>query len=102
LFYFAAAEAGGNARVLADGTGLVPNHQFYLSSKSFAAENGPALDAIVAAVAEGDALLLLRHRLVERADAVGLALEGDAQDRRRDADGGAQFLGHRVGVVLGR
>ncbi|CAO4155822.1 Putative aliphatic sulfonates-binding protein [Methylorubrum aminovorans] len=53
--YFAAAEAGGNARVLADGTGLVPNHQFYLSSKSFAAENGAALDAIVAAVAEVDA-----------------------------------------------
>ena len=53
--YFAAAEAGGNARVLADGTGLVPNHQFYLSSKAFAAENGAALDAIVAAVAEVDA-----------------------------------------------
>ena len=53
--YFAAAEAGGNARVLADGTGLVPNHQFYLSSKSFAAENGAALDAIVAAIAEVDA-----------------------------------------------
>ncbi|GAA0271683.1 Putative aliphatic sulfonates-binding protein [Methylorubrum aminovorans] len=53
--YFAAAEAGGNARVLADGTGLVPNHQFYLSSKSFATENGAALDAIVAAVAEVDA-----------------------------------------------
>jgi sulfonate transport system substrate-binding protein len=29
--------------------------RFYLSSKSFAAENGPALDAIVAAVAEVDA-----------------------------------------------
>ncbi|MEH3119829.1 MAG: sulfonate ABC transporter substrate-binding protein [Methylorubrum populi] len=53
--YFAAAEAGGNARVLADGTGLVPNHQFYLASKSFAAGNGPALDAIVAAIAEVDA-----------------------------------------------
>ncbi|CAO4139946.1 sulfonate ABC transporter substrate-binding protein [Methylorubrum aminovorans] len=53
--YFAAAEAGGNARVLADGIGLVPNHQFYLSSRSFAAENGAALDAIVAAVAEVDA-----------------------------------------------
>jgi sulfonate transport system substrate-binding protein len=52
--FFAAAEAGGNARVLADGTGLVPNHQFYLSSKTFAAENGPALDAIVAAIAEID------------------------------------------------
>ncbi|MDV2986770.1 UNVERIFIED_CONTAM: sulfonate ABC transporter substrate-binding protein [Methylobacteriaceae bacterium AG10] len=54
--FFAAAEAGGNARVLADGTGLVPNHQFYLSSKTFAAENGPALDAIVAAIAEIDDL----------------------------------------------
>ena len=53
--FFAAAEAGGNARVLADGTGLVPNHQFYLSSRDFSAKNGPALDAIVAAVAEVDA-----------------------------------------------
>ena len=53
--YFAAAEAGGNARVLADGTGLVPNHQFYLSSKSFAAGNGAVVDAIVEAIAELDA-----------------------------------------------
>ena len=53
--YFAAAEASGNARVLADGTDLVPNHQFYLSSKSFAAGNGAALDAIVEAIAELDA-----------------------------------------------
>ncbi|GAB6844898.1 sulfonate transport system substrate-binding protein [Methylorubrum rhodinum] len=53
--FFAAAEAGGNARVLADGTGLVPNHQFYLSSRDFSAKNGAALDAVVAAVAEVDA-----------------------------------------------
>ncbi|WP_232629994.1 sulfonate ABC transporter substrate-binding protein [Methylobacterium sp. Leaf118] len=53
--FFAAAEAGGNARVLTDGTGLVPNHQFYLSSRDFSARNGPALDAVVAAVAEVDA-----------------------------------------------
>nr|WP_246681769.1 sulfonate ABC transporter substrate-binding protein [Methylobacterium sp. L1A1] len=53
--FFAAAEAGGNARVLADGSGLVPNHQFYLSSRDFSAKNGAALDAIVTAVAEVDA-----------------------------------------------
>ncbi|KQT50028.1 ABC transporter substrate-binding protein [Methylobacterium sp. Leaf456] len=53
--FFAAAEAGGNARVLADGTGLVPNHQFYLSSREFSARNGAELDAVVAAVAEVDA-----------------------------------------------
>ena len=53
--FFAAAEAGGNARVLSDGSGLVPNHQFYLSSRDFAARNGAALDAVVAAVAEVDA-----------------------------------------------
>ncbi|WP_342152456.1 sulfonate ABC transporter substrate-binding protein [Methylorubrum sp. SB2] len=53
--FFAAAEAGGNARMLTDGTGLVPNHQFYLSSRDFSAKNGAALDAVVAAVAEVDA-----------------------------------------------
>ena len=53
--YFAAAEVGSSARILADGTGLVPNHQFYLAGKSFAAGNGAALDAVVAAVAEVDA-----------------------------------------------
>lgn len=53
--YFAAGEAGSSARVLADGTGLVPNHQFYLAARRFSAENSAAIDAIVSAVGEVDA-----------------------------------------------
>ena len=52
--YLAAAEASGNTRQLADGTDLVPNHQFYLTSRNFAAKNGQALDAIVSAIGEAD------------------------------------------------
>jgi sulfonate transport system substrate-binding protein len=53
--YFAAAEAGTGARVLADGSDLVPNHQFYLAARDFAAKQGPALDAVLAAIGEVDA-----------------------------------------------
>ncbi len=51
----AAAEAATQARTLANGTGLVPNHQFYLADKAFANANPRAVDAIVAAIAEIDA-----------------------------------------------
>lgn len=53
--YFAAAEVSSNARPLADGTGIVPNHQFYLASRSFAEKNGPVLDTVIAAIGEVDA-----------------------------------------------
>ena len=53
--YFAAAEAGTGARVLVDGADLVPNHQFYLAAREFAAKQGPALDAVLAAIREVDA-----------------------------------------------
>jgi sulfonate transport system substrate-binding protein len=48
----AAAEATANARTLTDGTGLVANHEFYLASKPFAAEDPQAVATILAAVAE--------------------------------------------------
>ncbi|KAB1072960.1 sulfonate ABC transporter substrate-binding protein [Methylobacterium planeticum] len=53
--YFAAAEAGTGARILADGSDLVPNHQFYLAARDFTAKQGPALDAVLAAIGEVDA-----------------------------------------------
>ena len=53
--YLAAAEAGGGTRTLADGSGLVPNHQFYLASRAFSARHGPALDAVIAAIGDVDA-----------------------------------------------
>ena len=43
----AAAEAATGARKLADGEGIASNHQFYLSSRKFAAGNPKAVQAIV-------------------------------------------------------
>jgi sulfonate transport system substrate-binding protein len=44
----ASAEIGLDAKVLADGTDLVANHQFYLAGKTYAADNGKALEVILA------------------------------------------------------
>jgi sulfonate transport system substrate-binding protein len=52
--YEAAAQASTGARVLADGTGLVANHQFYLSSKSFLAGDAKAVDVVLDALNEAD------------------------------------------------
>jgi sulfonate transport system substrate-binding protein len=43
-----------SARTLADGTGVVPNNQFYLARKAFADANPQIVDAVVAAVADVD------------------------------------------------
>lgn len=51
----AAAEAATGARTLADGTGLVSNHQFYLADRAFADAHPKALDAVLAALAEVNA-----------------------------------------------
>src|ERR1700744_4479380 len=52
--YEAAAEASSGARILADGTGLVANYQFYFSSKKFLTENGKAVDVVLDALNEAD------------------------------------------------
>jgi sulfonate transport system substrate-binding protein len=52
--YEAAAEASTGARILADGTGLVANHQFYFSSKKFLTENAKAIDVVIEALNEVD------------------------------------------------
>jgi sulfonate transport system substrate-binding protein len=52
--YQASAEVTLNARTLADGTGVVPNNQFYLARKAFADANPQIVDAVVAAVADVD------------------------------------------------
>ncbi len=45
--YYASAEAGGNARVLTNGVGVVSNHQFYLASKSYVEANAKAIDVVI-------------------------------------------------------
>ena len=52
--FLAAAQVAG-ATILADGTGLMPNRAFYLSSRQFATQNAAALAAAVAAVKEIEA-----------------------------------------------
>src|SRR5690242_7846807 len=52
--YEAAAQASTGARILADGTGIVANHQFYFSSKKFLAENGKAADTVLDALNDAD------------------------------------------------
>jgi sulfonate transport system substrate-binding protein len=53
--YEAAAEASTGARILADGTGLVANYQFYFTSKSFLAGDAKAVDVVLEALNETDA-----------------------------------------------
>jgi sulfonate transport system substrate-binding protein len=50
----ASAEVSTGARTLANGTGLAPNHQFYLASQKFADANPQVIDAVIASVAELD------------------------------------------------
>ncbi|MGA2997831.1 sulfonate ABC transporter substrate-binding protein [Bradyrhizobium sp.] len=52
--YEAAAEASTGARILADGTGLVTNYQFYFSSKKFLADNPQAVDLVLEELNEVD------------------------------------------------
>ncbi|HVV42947.1 MAG TPA: sulfonate ABC transporter substrate-binding protein [Nitrobacter sp.] len=52
--YEAAAEASTGARILADGTGLVANYQFYFSSKKFLEHDAKAVDVTLEALTEVD------------------------------------------------
>lgn len=52
--YYAAAQAATGARTLVTGADLAPNVQFYLATRSFARDNGPAVDALVDALDQLD------------------------------------------------
>ena len=52
--YEAAAEASTSARILADGTGIVSNYQFYFTSKNFLAHDAKAVDVVLEALNEAD------------------------------------------------
>ena len=62
--FYAAAQAATEARTLADGTGLVANHQFFLSEKKFTADHPQVVDAILASLEEIDAWAKDRHNEV--------------------------------------
>ena len=52
--FFAAAEKQLGARILADGTGLVANHQFYLAARGWAQQNDELLKILIDEVAKVD------------------------------------------------
>jgi sulfonate transport system substrate-binding protein len=52
--YQAAAEASTGARILADGTGVVTNYQFYFTSKNFLSNDAQAVDVVLEALNEAD------------------------------------------------
>lgn len=52
--FLAAAEAATGARTLADGTGIVSNYQFYLSSKKFLESSPAIVDLILAQLSAVD------------------------------------------------
>jgi sulfonate transport system substrate-binding protein len=52
--YEAAAEASTGARILADGTGIVSNYQFYFTSKNFLTHDAKAVDVVLEALNEAD------------------------------------------------
>jgi sulfonate transport system substrate-binding protein len=62
--FFAAAEKQLGARILADGQGLVSNHQFYLASRSYADKQPQVVQAIVGELAKLDAWAAKNPRAV--------------------------------------
>lgn len=53
--YLASGELATGGRTLINGTGLVPNRQFYLSTRTFVDANNAVVDATLAAIGEIDA-----------------------------------------------
>src|SRR3981189_1526759 len=70
----AAAEIATGARTLADGTGLAPNHQFYLAGQTFTQANPQVVDNVIAAVAEIDAWANGKERTVAEELSAGIGI----------------------------
>ena len=70
----AAAEIATGARTLADGTGLAPNHQFYLAGQKFADANPQVIDAVVAAIVDIDAWASGRESIVAEQLSAGIGI----------------------------
>ncbi|HVG52551.1 MAG TPA: sulfonate ABC transporter substrate-binding protein [Xanthobacteraceae bacterium] len=70
----AAAEVATGARTLANGEGLVANHQFYLATAKFADANPKAIDAVIDAVVEIDRWAANNERKVAEELAPGIGI----------------------------
>ncbi|RZL11013.1 MAG: sulfonate ABC transporter substrate-binding protein [Rubrivivax sp.] len=78
--FLAAAEKQINARVLADGKGIVANHQFYLAARDYAAKNPKVIQAIVDELAKLDTWAAKDPKAVTQLLAPQLGLDADITD----------------------
>ena len=87
--YEAAAEASTGARILADGTGVVSNYQFYFTSKNFLSNDARAVDVVLAALDEADgwARNNIQAVAVQLSPSVGLPVSVLAQSLKRESYG---------------
>jgi len=87
--FLAAAERQLGARVLADGTGLVANHQFYLASRDYAGRRPDVLKAVIEELGRLDAWAAVHPKEVAQllAPQIGLDLDITERSARRFAYG---------------
>lgn len=69
--FLAAAQDATGARTLADGTGLAPNRQFFLSSRDFTRDHADILDVVAAQIGATD-----RWAAANQAEAARLLADG--------------------------
>jgi sulfonate transport system substrate-binding protein len=79
--YLAAAEAGSNARVLATAENIVPNHQFYVSRRAFAAQHPQLLELLSEQVGLTDGWILAHRSETATFLATQLNLDPRASER---------------------
>ncbi len=87
--YEAAAEASTGARILADGTGVVSNYQFYFTSKNFLSNDARAVDVVLAALDEADGWARNNIQAVaeQLSPSAGLPVSVLAQSLKRESYG---------------
>jgi sulfonate transport system substrate-binding protein len=87
--FLAAAELQIGARVLADGSGLVANHQFYLASRDYSDKKPQVVQAIVEELAKLDAWAAKNAKEVAQllAPQIGLSLDITERSANRFAYG---------------
>lgn len=72
--YQASAEVATGARSIADGTGLAPNHQFYLANQKFTETHPQIVDAIIDAIADVDRWADGKERAVAEELSAGIGI----------------------------
>lgn len=79
--FYSAAQLDTNARVLADGEGLVNNYEYYLSSRDLATKHKPAVDILIEQLKASDAWALNNQPELAKilAEKLGLKVEAIEQ-----------------------